>query len=160
MKIIPPGRKRQTDRKYQKKKLIRLLQKGQNPPIVQRRKKWTPIPTAKWQEISDNARPEIAGMVDNMEDYDIVFVGYPNWWGDMPMIVYNFLESYDFSDKTVIPFCTHGGSGLSGTESTIADITGAEMMDGFDIAGEAAQNQRNKAGEAVTEWLREGVFIG
>ncbi len=78
MKIIPPGRKRQADRKYQKKKLIRLLQKGQNLPIVQRRKKWTPIPTAKRQEISDNARPEIAGMVDNMEDYDIVFVGYPN----------------------------------------------------------------------------------
>ena len=77
----------------------------------------------------------------------------------MPMIVYNFLESYDFSEKTVIPFCTHGGSGLSGTESTIADITGAEMMDGCDIAGEAAQNQRDKAGEAVTEWLREGGFI-
>ena len=112
------------------------------------------------QEMSDNARPEIVGTVDNMEDYDIVFVGYPNWWGDMPMIIYNFLESYDFSGKTVIPFCTHGGSGLSGTESTIADITGAEMMDGFDIAGEAAQNQRDKAGEAVTEWLREGVFIG
>ena len=111
------------------------------------------------QEMSDNARPEIAGTVDNMDDYDIVFVGYPNWWGDMPMIVYHFLESYDFSEKTVIPFCTHGGSGLSGTESTIADITGAEMMDGFDIAGEAAQNQRDKAGEAVTEWLREGGFI-
>ena len=67
----------------------------------------------------------------------------------MPMIVYNFLESYDFFDKTVILFCTHGGRGLSGTESTIVDITGAEMMDGFDIAGEAAQHQRDKAGEAV-----------
>ena len=111
------------------------------------------------QEMSDNTRPEIAGTVDNMADYDIVFVGYPNWWGDMPMIVYNFLESYDFSEKTVIPFCTHGGSGLSGTESTIKDITGAEMMDGFDIAGEAAQNQRDKANEAVSEWLREGGFI-
>ncbi len=111
------------------------------------------------QEMSDNARPEIAGTVDNMEDYDIVFVGYPNWWGDMPMIVYNFLESYDFSGKTVIPFCTHGGSGLSDTESTIADITGAEMMDGFDIAGATAQNQRDKASEAVTEWLRKGGFV-
>ena len=111
------------------------------------------------QEMSDNARPEIAGTVDNMADYDIVFVRYPNWWGDMPMIVYNFLESYDFSEKTVIPFCTHGGSGLSGTESTIKDITGAEMMDGFDIAGATAQNQRDKANEAVSEWLREGGFI-
>ena len=77
----------------------------------------------------------------------------------MPMIVYNFLESYDFSEKTVIPFCTHGGSGLSGTESTIKDITGAEMMDGFDIAGATAQNQWDKANEAVSEWLREGGFI-
>lgn len=77
----------------------------------------------------------------------------------MPMIVYNFLESYDFSEKTVIPFCTHGGSGLSGTESTIEDITGAEMMDGFDIAGATAQNQRDKANEAVSKWLREGGFI-
>lgn len=111
------------------------------------------------QEMSENARPEIAGTVDNMEDYNIVFVGFPNWWGDMPMIVYNFLESYDFSDKTVISFCTHGGSGLSGTESTIADITGAEMMDGFAISGETAQNQRDKAGEAVTKWLREGGFV-
>lgn len=111
------------------------------------------------QEMSDNARPEIAGTVDNMEDYDIVFVGFPNWWGDMPMIVYHFLESYDFSSKTVIPFCTHGGSGLSSTEKTIADITGAEMMDGFAISGETAQNQRDKAGEAVTEWLREGGFV-
>ena len=111
------------------------------------------------QEMSDNARPEIAGTVDNMDDYDIVFVGYPNWWGDMPMIVYHFLESYDFSEKTVIPFCTHGGSGLSGTESTIEDITGAEMMDGFDIAGATAQNRRDKANEAVSEWLREGGFI-
>lgn len=93
------------------------------------------------QEMSNNARPEIAGMVDHMEDYDIVFVGYPNWWGDMPMIVYNFLESYDFSGKTVVPFCTHGGSGLSGTESTIGDITGAEMKDGFAISGETAQNR-------------------
>ncbi len=111
------------------------------------------------QEMSNNARPEIVGTVDHMEDYNIVFVGYPNWWGDMPMIVYNFLESYDFSDKTVVPFCTHGGSGLSGTESTIADITEAKMMDGFAISGETAQNQRDRASEAVTEWLREGGLI-
>ena len=85
--------------------------------------------------------------------------GHAIWWGDMPMIVYNFLESYDFSDKTVVPFCTHGGSGLSGTESTTGDITEAKMMDGFAISGETAQNQRDRASEAVTEWLREGGLI-
>lgn len=103
--------------------------------------------------------PQIAGTVENMDDYDVVFVGFPIWWGNLPPIIEVFLDSYDFSGKTVIPFCTHAGSGLSGTESTIADITGAEMMDGLAVSGETAQNQRDKAGEAVTEWLREGGFI-
>lgn len=103
--------------------------------------------------------PQIAGTVENMDDYEIIFVGYPIWWGSLPPIMGVFLESYDFSGKTVIPFCTHAGSGLSGTESAIADITGADMMDGLAISGETAQNERDKAGEAVTEWLREGGFV-
>lgn len=107
------------------------------------------------QEMSENARPAIVGTVENMADYDTVFIGYPNWWGDMPMIVYNFLESYDFSDKTVIPFCTHGGSGLSGTESTIAELTGANMLDGFAISGETAQNDRDRSRNEVDSWLNE-----
>lgn len=77
----------------------------------------------------------------------------------MPMIVYNFLESYDLSGKTIVPFCTHGGSGLSGTENTIEDITGGTMMDGFAIAGTTAQNDRDTARGEVTEWLREGGFV-
>lgn len=111
------------------------------------------------QEKSDNARPEIAGTVDNMDDYDTIFIGYPNWWGDMPMIVYNFLESYDLSGKTIVPFCTHGGSGLSDTESTIASITGGTMKDGFAIPGTTAQNDRDTARSEVTEWLKEGGFV-
>ncbi len=111
------------------------------------------------QERADNARPEISRTVDNMVDYDVVFIGYPNWWGDMPMIVYNFLESYDFDGKTIVPFCTHGGSGLSGTESTIANITGASMIDGFAIAGTTAQNDRDTAKDEVVKWLLKGGFI-
>ena len=103
--------------------------------------------------------PQIAGTVENMDDYEIIFVGYPIWWGNLPPIMEVFLDNYDFSGKTVVPFCTHAGSGLSGTESAISDITGADMMDGLAISGETAQNQRDKAGEAVTEWLREGGFI-
>lgn len=110
------------------------------------------------EEMSENARPEIADTVENMEDYDTVFIGYPNWWGDMPMIVYNFIESYDFEGKTVIPFCTHGGSGLSRTESTIAEITGASMLDGFAISGETAQNDRDRSRNEVNEWLNEIGF--
>lgn len=126
----------------------------------------TPYPTTyqelldiSRQEMTEKARPEIADTVDNMDDYDTIFIGYPNWWGDMPMIVYNFLESYDLSGKTVVPFCTHGGSGLSNTESTIADITGSTMKDGFEILGTTAQNDRETAEKEVTQWLKEGGFV-
>ena len=111
------------------------------------------------QEMANNTRPEIADTVDNMDDYDTIFIGYPNWWGDMPMIVYNFLESYDLSGKTIVPFCTHGGSGLSRTESTIANITGGTMKDGFAIPGTTAQNDRDTARSEVTKWLKEGGFV-
>lgn len=107
------------------------------------------------EEMGSDVRPEINGTVENMDQYDTVFIGYPNWWGDMPMIVYHFLESYDFGGKTVIPFCTHGGSGLSRTESTIADITGADMLEGFEIAGQTAQNDRERSLEEVTSWLND-----
>ena len=127
----------------------------------------TPYPTShselldvSRQEMANNARPEIAGTVDNMDDYDTIFIGYPNWWGDMPMIVYNFLESYDLSGKTIVPFCTHGGSGLSNTEATIADITGGTMKDGFAIPGTTAQNDRDTARNEVTQWLKDGGFVG
>lgn len=74
------------------------------------------------KELDENARPKLSSKVDNMEDYDIVFVGYPIWWGDMPMPVYTFLEEYDLSGKTIIPFCTHGGSRLSDTDNKIANL--------------------------------------
>ena len=126
----------------------------------------TPYPTTyqglldvSQQEMRDNARPEIADTVDNMDDYDTIFIGYPNWWGDMSMIVYSFLESYDLSGKIIVPFCTHGGSGLSNTESTIADITGGTMKDGLAIPGTTAQNDRDTAKSEVTQWLREGGFV-
>lgn len=126
----------------------------------------TPYPTShselldvSRQEMANNARPEISSTVDNMDDYDTIFIGYPNWWGDMPMIVYNFLKSYDLSGKTIVPFCTHGGSGLSNTESTIADITSGTMKDGFAIPGTTAQNDRDTARSQVTEWLRKDGFI-
>ena len=112
------------------------------------------------QEEAADTRPEIAGTVENMEDYDVVFLGYPNWWGDMPMIVYGFLESYDFSGKTIVPFCTHGGSGLSNTPQHIADTCpNATVADGLSVRGQTAQNDRDAAQKAVTDWLREGGFI-
>lgn len=123
-----------------------------------------PYPTDSYDALLDFSRaeakrPEIANTVENFEDYDVIFIGYPIWWGDMPNIVYTFLESYDFSGKTIVPFCTHGGSGLAGTESTIEDITGGTVAEGFAIAGTTAQNDRERAAEAVDEWLREAGYI-
>ena len=109
--------------------------------------------TAK-QEQEEDASPELSATVENMEDYDVVLLGYPIWWSDMPMAVYTFLESYDFSGKTIIPFCTHEGSGLSSTDSSIAEIcTGADVLDGLEIRGSVAQNSQDEALTAVTDWL-------
>lgn len=123
----------------------------------------TPYPEDYWectdvaqQELQDNARPELASTVENFEDYDTIFLGYPNWWGDMPMAVYTFMESYDFSGKTIVPFATHEGSGLSSTESSIATVcSGAEVLDGLAVRGSVAQNSQSEASEAVVDWLRD-----
>ncbi|MGN0266437.1 MAG: cyclophilin-like fold protein [Lachnospiraceae bacterium] len=73
-------------------------------------------------EKAENARPELAEHIDNMDDYDIVFLGFPNWWYTAPMAVFSFIEEYDFSGKTVIPFCAHGTGGLA---ASVRDITEA-----------------------------------
>lgn len=104
-------------------------------------------------EKRNNERPEIAGKI-NIADYDVIFIGYPNWWSDMPMPVYTFLESYDFKGKTVIPFCTHEGSGLSGTERNVKTVTKADVKDGIAIYGHVAQNSPKEADKKVSDWLK------
>lgn len=74
------------------------------------------------EEKNENARPELTEQVTDMENYDVVFLGFPNWWYDMPMPVYSFLESYDFAGKTVIPFASSAGSGFSDTISSIQKL--------------------------------------
>ena len=77
-------------------------------------------------EMNDpTARPEIAGRVEHMEAYDTVFVGFPIWWGVAPRIIDTFLESYDFSGKTIVPFCTSGGSGVGKSDTELhKDVKG------------------------------------
>lgn len=100
--------------------------------------------------------PELAENVTNMADYDMVFIGYPIWWGDLPTIVKVFLESNDFSGKTVIPFCTHAGSGLSGTQQSVENVcSGAEVKNGLAVRGSTAQNDHSAAENAVNNWLAE-----
>ena len=105
-----------------------------------------------------NARPEIEGDVANFADYDVVFVGTPNWWADLPMAVYTFMEAHDWSGKTVAPFVTHEGSGLSSIPSKIKSATGAEVLDGLEVYGHVAQNDREQAKEDVINWLKKLGF--
>lgn len=110
------------------------------------------------QEKEEKARPELNSSVDHFEDYDIVFIGYPIWHGDMPMPVYTFLESYDFDGKTVVPFCTHAGSGLAATEQTIKDkLADAVVLSGLAVKGTDAQNNQSEVEETVQEWLKDIV---
>ncbi len=103
--------------------------------------------------------PEIAGTVENMDDYDTIFLGYPIWWGDTPTIIKVFLQSYDFSGKTIIPFCTHGGSGLAGMDRTIGELCpDSTIGEGLAIRGSTAQNDRNSTQESVTKWLSDNGY--
>ena len=106
------------------------------------------------EELRAKARPALAEDKD-IAGYDTIFLGYPNWWGDMPMIVYTFLEAHDWSGKTVIPFCTHEGSGLSGTEGTLKRVLpGATVLKGLAVRGATAQRSRDEARRSVTSWLQ------
>ena len=101
-------------------------------------------------EQSENARPAVANAVENWEDYDTVFVGYPNWWSDVPMVMLTFMESYDWSGKTVVPFCTSGGGGFgNGISSITAATSGASVLDGFHVNGSRVDG----AQDDVTAWL-------
>ena len=106
-------------------------------------------------EQKNSARPELAAAVDNWDDYDTIFLGYPIWWGDMPMPVYTFLESYDFTGKTVIPFDTNGVSGLADTVSAVTKACpGAAVKDGLAVSGKEAQTQQDTAKSEVQNWLK------
>lgn len=103
------------------------------------------------KEQDENARPALKANVENLGQYDTVFIGYPNWWGDMPMLLYTFLEANDFSGKTVIPFNTHGGSGFSNTISTIAELEPNAMVnkEGFTVS----RNEVEEAQPDIVNWL-------
>lgn len=92
---------------------------------------------------SPDSRPEIAEKLDNMADYDVVFVGFPIWWYVAPTIINTFLESYDFSGKTVIPFATSGGSGMGKTEEILHKICPANWKNGR-VINRASDNDLSK----------------
>ncbi len=99
------------------------------------------------------ARPAYVGDVD-LSGYKTVYLGYPIWWGDLPMCVYTFLEAHDWAGKEIHPFCTHAGSGLSGTPDRIGQTcAGATVAEALSVEGVTAQNARAEAESRVTAWL-------
>lgn len=110
------------------------------------------------EEKNSNSRPEIKGKVSNFEQYDIVFVGYPIWWGDVPMIINTFLESYDFKGKTIIPFNTHEGSGDSGTYKYIKEKMSSSDVNTNGLAIRGADARKESGKSTVLNWINELGF--
>jgi flavodoxin len=98
------------------------------------------------EELRHDARPELTNEVENMAQYDTIILGYPNWWGTMPMAVFTFLESYDFAGKTIIPFCTHEGSGMGHSVSDIQQLCPeSTVFGGTAIHGSTAKGADRQA---------------
>ncbi|SNX53974.1 flavodoxin [Thermoanaerobacterium sp. RBIITD] len=104
------------------------------------------------QEQKNDYRPKLAAKVKNMDSYNVIFIGYPNWWGTMPMAVFTFLEEFDFSGKTIVPFCTHEGSALGQSVTDIKKLCPqSTILDGLAIRGSNVETAQDE----VSEWLRE-----
>lgn len=103
------------------------------------------------EEKKNNARPKLKRKIENINNYDIIFIGFPNWWADLPMPLYTFLEENDFSGKIIIPFCVHGGSSFSGTIRTITSLqpNATVVNDGLSISRNDVHRLKNE----VTNWI-------
>lgn len=103
------------------------------------------------EQNDSSSRPAISGSID-LDGYDTVYVGYPIWWADMPRIMYTFFDTYDLSGKNIAPFCTSGGSGLSGTPRTIAELEpSASVTAGLHVSG----YDTDSADSDIEDWLAE-----
>ncbi len=113
----------------------------------------TCIDAAK-KEQTRKARPAIAQDKD-ISEYDVIFLGYPVWWGDIPMCMYTFIEAHDWAGKTVIPFCTHEGSGAGSTDRTLRNaLKGADVKRVMAMRGTTAQNNPAEVEKTVDRWLK------
>ena len=110
---------------------------------------------AATEEQRTNARPEYEGEIDTWDQYDTVFIGFPIWWGEIPNIVYTFMEAYDFTGKTVIPFNTHEGSGAAHSQRDITEtLPAATVLKGLAVRGSKAQNDAEGTAQDVRNWLK------
>lgn len=110
----------------------------------------SPLLDFAYNEKSNNARPELSSLIENFDEYDVVFIGYPNWNADLPMPLYTFFDEYDFSGKTIIPFVTHGGSGFSSTVRTIKNLEPNAAVTENNLS--VSRNSVPDAEEDVRQW--------
>ncbi len=110
-----------------------------------------PLLDFAYEEKADNARPQLAAQIEDIDSYDVIFLGFPNWNADLPMPLYTFLEENDFSGKTIIPFTTHGGSGFSRTIQTISELQpdATVISDGLSISRNNVPDAENE----VVNWI-------
>ncbi len=117
---------------------------------------YTETTTLAQKELRENARPRLCRKLDDMASYNTIFLGYPNWWGTMPMAVFTFFEQYNFSGKRIAPFCTHEGSGLGSSERDIKNLCpGAIVVPGLAIRG----GEVGQADRLIKEWLQANDLI-
>lgn len=103
-------------------------------------------------ELRNNTRPELSDHLTDVDNYDIIYLGYPNWWGTMPMPVFTFLESYNFQGKTIVPFCTHEGSGKGKSENDIKRLCpGSTVLPGIAVYGSLV----SKADKEIEDWIKK-----
>jgi len=113
------------------------------------------VDQAKKEQDSDY-KPELKTKVKNIKSYDVIFIGYPNWWGTLPMPVEKFLSEYDLSGKTIIPFCTHEGSGFGRSIDDIKELCpNSTIADGFEVMDKDVKNSKND----VLKWLQNSGML-
>ena len=124
-------------------------------PAVPYPKEYKPTCDQALIEKNEGARPAVANQLNNLDDYDTIFLGYPIWWGNLPMAAFTFIEKLSFEGKTVIPFCTHEGSGENGTFRALKEkLTGAKFLRGLAVYGSSVDSSKNK----VEKWLKDLGF--
>lgn len=104
------------------------------------------------KENESGARPKLISEIKHLDNYDVIFIGFPNWWYDMPMPLYTFFDMYDFSGKTIVPFCTHGGSRFSQAIQSITELEkGADIADGYSVS----RDNLDEAKDEVIKWIQK-----
>ena len=119
-------------------------------------KEYNPCIEEAKRDLREKARPELVAMPESIDGYETVILAYPNYWGTMPMAVYTFLDAFSFAGKTILPLCTHEGSGMGSSESDIKKTcAGADVKKGLALNGSAVGN----ADAQIKKWLQENALL-